>query len=921
MPQTSKQARPREGLVKWLLLLVSLATTVVLIGAALRENRFADWKQYRLEYAGILEKKAGDDRGVEIARQFDPNMEQYFLTGLDRVDRCTTCHAGLEDPRMTDQPEPFTTHPGRYLEFHDPARFGCTICHDGQGRATETADAHGTVPFWDHPLLEGKYAKTACSRCHSEEDLFGESALLARADDIDKTGDSGSAAGDGHSSGDGHSPVAGELLTLGRDLFQKRGCLGCHALNGKGGTFSVDITFEGDKTHHEFDFSHFAKEEPREPAYWHRKHFRKPLVVAPGTVMPATGKADEADALTAYMLNLRSGAPAAYRKKSSHETGAPAAGEELYAMYCSSCHGAEGLETEAPGISTPALNNSDSLAVADNDYYRFIIANGRSGSKMTPWKEGHGNLTRAEIDRIVGTIRKWEPAGAEVGDVNARLGDKRNGRAYYQGLCANCHGRRGEGGIGNILNSTGFLAVASDPFLAETIIQGRPGTAMPSWKHFDAQGISDILAYLRSWQPDSPTWEEVQASMQSVPAGENARIGRHIYQANCSGCHGRNGEGGIGLNLNSPDILRVVDDEFLFRTIAFGRPTTAMPSWRHLSADDTGALIAAIRSWQKDADRELKPAPRPGDYAVGKIHFETSCLRCHGENGRGGIGPQLANPILLSSASDAVLNHWIGKGRTGTAMVSFLSGEQGITRLDSGQIADIIAYLRREGRAAERPLLRTGVGNPLLGSQLFLGNCVSCHGRQGEGASGPQLNNPSFLHSASDGFLAATMVLGRSGTAMQSMIHGQEGLGQIAPDQVQDIIAHMRLWDVPATWRKPRVMAEMSERAIQAGGESFTQYCSSCHGTRGRGVLDGADYFAPSLNNPEFLEAASDGFLLATIARGRSGTPMRPFGLGSGGIASLPSDHISDIVSFIRTWQERKPSINEQKTSEGGRTP
>ena len=34
-------------------------------------------------------------------------------------------------------------------------------------------------------------------------------------------------------------------------------------------------------------------------------------------------------------------------------------------------------------------------------------------------------------------------------------------------------------------------------------------------------------------------------------------------------------------------------------------------------------------------------------------------------------------------------------------------------------------------------------------------------------------------------------------------------------------------------------------------------------------------------NNPEFLEAASDGFLVATIARGREGTPMRAFGPGT----------------------------------------
>ena len=71
-----------------------------------------------------------------------------------------------------------------------------------------------------------------------------------------------------------------------------------------------------------------------------------------------------------------------------------------------------------------------------------------------------------------------------------------------------------------------------------------------------------------------------------------------------------------------------------------------------------------------------------------------------------------------------------------------------------------------------------------------------------------------------------------------------------------------------------------------------------------RFAQDGAEYFAPALNNPEFLDAASDGFLQATIARGRGRTPMRPFGEGSGGIAALSESQISDIVSHIRTWDE-----------------
>ena len=74
-----------------------------------------------------------------------------MLTGLQRVDRCTTCHLGVDDPTMKNAPEPFRYHEG--LGPHIPSRFGCTICHGGQGLATTKEEAHGNVQFWQTPLL------------------------------------------------------------------------------------------------------------------------------------------------------------------------------------------------------------------------------------------------------------------------------------------------------------------------------------------------------------------------------------------------------------------------------------------------------------------------------------------------------------------------------------------------------------------------------------------------------------------------------------------------------------------------------------------------------------------------------------------------------------------------------------------------
>jgi hypothetical protein len=69
------------------------------------------------------------------------------------VDRCTTCHIAADDPRFEVR-EPLEAHPystalgdyqrnGRWERRHKFSDFGCTVCHDGQGRGLKTFYSHG----------------------------------------------------------------------------------------------------------------------------------------------------------------------------------------------------------------------------------------------------------------------------------------------------------------------------------------------------------------------------------------------------------------------------------------------------------------------------------------------------------------------------------------------------------------------------------------------------------------------------------------------------------------------------------------------------------------------------------------------------------------------------------------------------------
>ncbi len=72
--------------------------------------------------------------------------------------------------------------------------------------------------------------------------------------------------------------------------------------------------------------------------------------------------------------------------------------------------------------------------------------------------------------------------------------------AFYQHSCGACHGAEREGDIGPSL--TPSLLTQPDAFYFETIANGRPGTAMPSWR---SQGLSDAqIAEVVTWLKTTP---------------------------------------------------------------------------------------------------------------------------------------------------------------------------------------------------------------------------------------------------------------------------------------------------------------------------------------------------------------------------------------------------------------------------------
>jgi cbb3-type cytochrome oxidase cytochrome c subunit len=214
----------------------------------------------------------------------------YSFKRVPRYDRCTTCHLGIDraafdramlakigddpgdltgrlkeardrlikrqkngetlgfDPgdlptsvrsvKLTEaQKTQFAAHPHLHLFVdgnspHPLQQFGCTVCHAGQGSATEfvlAAHTPNNAPaehewehaygwershFWDFPMLPQRFVESSCLKCHHQVvDLAHAAALY----DVQ---------------GGKMTPGPGAKVLKGYNLIRENGCFGCHEIAG-----------------------------------------------------------------------------------------------------------------------------------------------------------------------------------------------------------------------------------------------------------------------------------------------------------------------------------------------------------------------------------------------------------------------------------------------------------------------------------------------------------------------------------------------------------------------------------------------------------------------------------------------------------------------------------------------------------------
>ena len=207
----------------------------------------SSWKRAMMELPIV----DGFNSHLRIVQDWMPRLSQTLgMAEIARFDRCRSCHQNIDKTTSSNLPafpeghpstedvagwvaenkfpQPFSTHPNTALYCtasspHPVAKFGCTICHDGQGSGTSFGNAEHTPDnphlseewfaeygyhpnhFWEYPMQPTRFAESTCIKCHHSVTELGVNPKFG---------------------------ASAPKVFKGYQLIQKYGCYGCHEMQG-----------------------------------------------------------------------------------------------------------------------------------------------------------------------------------------------------------------------------------------------------------------------------------------------------------------------------------------------------------------------------------------------------------------------------------------------------------------------------------------------------------------------------------------------------------------------------------------------------------------------------------------------------------------------------------------------------------------
>lgn len=593
--------------------ILGVAFLVIFSWVFLKEY-LADWRRTQAAF-DELQHRVKDPHALSLSPPVG-EIRQVWLPDIDRVDRCTTCHLGADDPAFVEAPQPFRTHSGLWMQTHPPERFGCTLCHGGQGEATTYRDAaHRPLAHWAEPVRPGELIEANCGACHRER-----------------------------------QPQGAFLLATGRDVIARAGCIACHDIPG----FSLD----------EVRAPHLEGVGSKVRPDWLRRWLTDPKSYVSEARMPNFRLTPpEIEDLSAFLLSQRA-SPPVDPSPVDWASADSARGRVVFGeARCVTCH----MIDRRGGTLGPDLSIVGSKVRRDW-LFSFIKDPMRHQPQTLMLRY---RLSDEEIRDLVAYLTSElvdpdVPAQApEVTYVDPRQVE-RGRETFVRHGCYSCHrfsGMTAMPKIGPSLAGTGDRPVEAAEFKAERVNATLPNwlylklrepekltedSRMPTYNFTEQDAAAAVVALLSIRKADLPA-SRVTRAASPAPYEPQGAFGALVSRYRCLACHQLRGWGGelstvpldrIGSQLQHSYLVAYLLNPGAVRVSLEER----MPNFK-MTPEEARALADYLSTVFIDDALEQ---PGPIDAAAAargqRLFADLGCRACHIVDGRGGyVGPDLSD--------------------------------------------------------------------------------------------------------------------------------------------------------------------------------------------------------------------------------------------------------------------------------------
>ncbi len=617
--------------------------------------RLADYQRLRERMDDIMRAILP---GLRVAKP--PEIQQVVLTGLNhtnfneplmRVERCQTCHMGIDRPGFEGAAQPYATHPHRevLLAHHPIESYACTVCHAGQGVALTTHTAHGELHIFDQtprlaePLLTDTWIQSQCRKCHQPELPTLQFA---------------------------------SAIAHGQKLFQTMGCPGCHLAQG----YELQAKVGPD----------LRRVASKVDSSWLVEWIKTPNEYWPATKMPNfLFSWEESEAAAAYLLS--SSTP--YAGPRYPGTGNAEAGKKIVEeVGCLGCH-----QIDGPGSTfAPALSRVGAKVHAD-----WLFAWVKNPQDYQP-KTSMPSLRLSDEEAAhvtaylmtLGTPTERPGFAQKLADTNVVEAGRRLIGLYGCHGCHEIYGMEAQPRVGPELSTYADkrpweMAFGDVPLVKKKdhivtpierlvalyqrdrhIEESWEGWTFGKMKHsrmyatdrivqqmpnfaFSDENASAMLVLLRSF-----TDEKLPSSYVSTPSDAEALrlAGTGLFEKyNCLGCHHIAGQGGTiapnlayaGSKLRGEWLLGFLKQPHKIRPLVQARMPT-FPLAAQEAADLRDYIMTAFLDERIPKDGQVAQVSTPELAAEGeKLYWEKyPCFTCHQVQGKAGgaaVGPDLTD--------------------------------------------------------------------------------------------------------------------------------------------------------------------------------------------------------------------------------------------------------------------------------------